>query len=137
MEKKIISGYKKRLKIRSKFFFLLLVFQLLVFIPLILNIDEAIAVSGGNPGERTGHQMIYDPILDEIVLYGGNRGNGDHSSLDTVWKYSISNSEWVEIKISVFPSLSFCSISFFFAAVNLESISILTGKFLNRSLKTK
>lgn len=103
MEQSKISGYKIRLGIRSKLIFLLLVFQILVFMPFILNINNANAVSGGTPGERTGQQMIYDPILDEIVLYGGNRGNGVRSSLDTVWKYSISDSQWREISSETTP----------------------------------
>ena len=103
MEQKKISGHKIILGNRSKLIFLVLVFQLLVFMPFIFSINNANAVSGGNPGERTGQQMIYDPILDEIVLYGGNRGGGDQSSLDSVWKYSISDSQWVEISAETTP----------------------------------
>ncbi|MHA1474699.1 MAG: Kelch repeat-containing protein [Promethearchaeota archaeon] len=103
MKQEKISGYKIRLGIRSKLIFLLLVFQILVFMPLIFNTNNANAVSGGTPEKRTGQQMIYDPILDEIVLYGGNRGGGDQSSLNSVWKYSISDSQWVGISSETTP----------------------------------
>jgi hypothetical protein len=107
MDKNKFAGYKIRFGIRSKFIFLIIVFQLLVFIPFIFNITDANALSGGTPGERTGQQMIYDPILDEIVLYGGNRGGDDRSSLDSVWKYSISDSHWAEISSETTPVARF------------------------------
>jgi N-acetylneuraminic acid mutarotase len=103
MKQEKISGYKIRLGIRSKLIFLLLAFQILFFNPLIFNLNDANAVSGGNPGELTGHKMIYDPILDEIVLFGGNRIGNDRSNLDSVWKYSISDSQWVEITTETTP----------------------------------
>jgi len=103
MKQKKKSNYKKRIGIRSKLIFLLLTFQLLVFLPSIFNINDVNAVNGGSPGKRTGQQMIYDPILDEIVLYGGNRGNGIRSSLDSVWKYSISDSQWIEFSSETTP----------------------------------
>ncbi len=56
-----------------------------------------------NPGQRTGHQMVYNPVAEELILYGGNRGSADLSPLNSIWKFIINRGEWVEIIPESYP----------------------------------
>ncbi|QEE14600.2 Kelch repeat-containing protein [Promethearchaeum syntrophicum] len=101
----IIKKFKNRGKNSRdlKKFGLILIIGLLMQVIFVSNIEHSVAVDEGNPGLRTGQKMVYNPVAEEIILFGGNRGNGDTSLLDTVWKYNISQSEWVEINPGLSP----------------------------------
>ena len=99
---KKIKGSDKN-SISFKNFGLYLIIGLLIQVIFVYDIDNVVALGDENPGFRTGQKMVYDPVAEEIILFGGNRGNGDNSILDSVWKYNISGSEWVEISPEVSP----------------------------------
>jgi len=82
---------------------LILIIGLLTQIIFVYDIDNVVALGDENPGFRTGQKMVYNPLAEEIILFGGNRGNGDNSILESVWKFNISSSEWNEINPEVSP----------------------------------
>ena len=86
-----------------KNFGLILIIGLLVQVIFVSNIEHTVAVDEENPGLRTGQKMVYNPVAAEIILFGGNRGNGENSIMNTVWKYNISQSEWMEVNPNVSP----------------------------------
>ena len=58
------------------------------------------------PIARSGHNMIYSPIDDEIILFGGMKDNFnvEGSYLDDTWIYSYSTNTWTELLTSTQPS---------------------------------
>lgn len=90
-----------------KNFGLFLIIGLLIQVIFVYNIGHVVALEEENPGLRTGQKMVYDPVTAEIILFGGNRGNGDNSILNSIWKYNISQSSWVEINSGVSPAARF------------------------------
>jgi hypothetical protein len=57
------------------------------------------------PLARLGHWLVYDPVNERIVMFGGHarmledNGNGDivWRDLDDVWAYDLSTNSWVEL----------------------------------------
>lgn len=43
------------------------------------------------PGQRGGHQMVIDPVMNTLFLFGGWDGVNDLSDL---WSYNISEEKW-------------------------------------------
>ena len=86
-----------------KNFGLYLIIGLLIQVIVINDIKHVVALEEENPGLRTGQIIVYNPVAAEIILFGGNRGSGDNSILESVWKYNISGFEWVEISLEVSP----------------------------------
>lgn len=54
--------------------------------------------SSSTPGSRQSAQMIYDPINDCLLLYGG--GTDMNSPLNTMYKYTISTNTWTAVTLS-------------------------------------
>ncbi|QEE16744.1 kelch repeat-containing protein [Promethearchaeum syntrophicum] len=51
------------------------------------------------PAARYGHQMIYDPVNNVGLMYGGN----DFVKYDDTWQFNSSNFEWTELHPSNIP----------------------------------
>ncbi len=52
------------------------------------------------PGARQGTSMVYDPINDRVVLFGGFNGN----YLDDTWEYDLVNNTWININPNPAPT---------------------------------
>jgi len=59
------------------------------------------------PGPRSGHNMVYDPNSNEIILFGGIIKNGDRTPLPNIWRYNFINKTWREIIPGLSPSPRF------------------------------
>ncbi len=60
--------------------------------------------SGNPPAARTSHAAIYDPVRDQMVIFGGGHGSGNGPN-DT-WALELSGSpEWIEIPTGNPPPL--------------------------------
>ena len=53
-----------------------------------------------SPPARYGHNMVYDPVLDRIFMFGGS--TGVHKN-DT-WIYDVENNEWTEVQTFSAPT---------------------------------
>lgn len=71
------------------------------------SLVQAIGSDELSPGQRSGQEMIFDPVTSEIVLYGGAQGNSGQNDLTSVWKFSIEESIWKEIVPEIFPTPRF------------------------------
>ena len=60
-------------------------------------IGRWVVVNNGSNGPlpRSGHAMTYDPIRNDIYIFGGEFGS-EH--LNDFWRYSIFNDKWVEFE---------------------------------------
>jgi len=54
-----------------------------------------------SPSARIGHQMIYDSLLGEMVLFGGAN---DTECLSDMWTYNLSRNVWTQRQESIAPS---------------------------------
>ncbi|TFH29844.1 MAG: hypothetical protein E4G98_03145 [Promethearchaeota archaeon] len=54
------------------------------------------------PAPRYGHQMVFDPIQNQLVLYGGTQLNQIDSEIDSTWLYHLVNQSWERL----FPNSS-------------------------------
>lgn len=62
-----------------------------------------LTVTGTPPAARNSHQMVYDPVLGRVLMFGGDLGGGVYSA--ELWSFqftSASSGTWV--KLSDLPS---------------------------------
>ena len=61
---------------------------------------------GPTPGIRSDGRMVYDPSVDEFVLFGGNDYNGPNLTfhhLNDTWTYRLTTNEWSLVPTPVAP----------------------------------
>lgn len=58
---------------------------------------EEAAVTGERPPARFGHTMIFDPLRQRLVVFGGQAGAGFFSD---VWVFSIAGGAWEQVSPS-------------------------------------
>ncbi len=80
---------------------LISIFYLLYSLPFSVTADNI-----PYPSARAGHNMIYNPINGEIILFGGMKDNLNYqgSYLNDTWVYHYSNNSWIEITSIAQPS---------------------------------
>jgi Galactose oxidase, central domain len=65
-----------------------------------------LTTSGASPQARSGHSMIYDPVGDQMVVFGGFVGPGNKNAND-VWTLSLSGTPtWTALSPSGAPPAS-------------------------------
>jgi hypothetical protein len=53
---------------------------------------------GESPPKLTSHNMVYNPTLDLVVLFGGRVGAGDTFSAET-WTYDFNSDTWTKVTL--------------------------------------
>jgi len=56
-----------------------------------------VSVSSAAPDQRLGHRMIYDPVGQQIILYGGAVWDDQYIFYDELWSYDTGTNTWSEI----------------------------------------
>ena len=52
---------------------------------------------GAGPSKRWGHTLVYDPVDEQLVLFGGI---GPSGKLNDTWVFSLERQEWTELATS-------------------------------------
>ncbi|MFX0065550.1 MAG: Kelch repeat-containing protein [Candidatus Hermodarchaeota archaeon] len=55
------------------------------------------------PSTRMGHQMVYDSSNQQIILFGGTKGQA-HQLLDDTWAYEFTTNTWTALNPATKPS---------------------------------
>jgi len=57
------------------------------------------------PTARSGHNMLYDAVNEDIILFGGMKDNNnvEGSYLNDTWLYNYSENHWSEVQSSIGP----------------------------------
>ncbi|MFX1536239.1 MAG: Kelch repeat-containing protein [Promethearchaeota archaeon] len=56
------------------------------------------------PTQRTGHKMVYDPVSQKVILFGGIENVDLFKYVDDMWAYDYSTNTWTELHPTVNPS---------------------------------
>src|SRR5206468_3925398 len=51
------------------------------------------------PPQREGHIQVYDPIHDQMIIFGGEDGQGAAGIRADVWVLPFGTSEWSELTV--------------------------------------
>ena len=62
-----------------------------------------ISVTSAAPEERLGHRMIYDPVDQRIILYGGAVWDDEYTFYGELWSYDTGTNTWSEIEAANKP----------------------------------
>ena len=60
--------------------------------------------SGNRPSPRFGHRMVYDPVNERTLLFGGAVFEGVYTYFDDLWAYDYASNTWTEIDCGPGPS---------------------------------
>ena len=62
------------------------------------------AEEGSHPSPRFGHRMVYDPVNERTLLFGGAVYEDRYTFFDDLWSYDYASNTWTEIDCSQGPS---------------------------------
>lgn len=68
-----------------------------------------VSVVSATPEERLGHRMIYDPVDQRIILYGGAVWDDEYTFYGELWSYDTGTNTWSEIEAANMPPARFNS----------------------------
>jgi N-acetylneuraminic acid mutarotase len=74
---------------------------ILIIIACYLLSSPLIAVKGNEsdrPSPRFGHRMVYDPVNERILLFGGVLWEDRYTFYDDLWSYDYSTDTWTEFE---------------------------------------
>ncbi len=54
-----------------------------------------ISPPGPSPSAREGHAMVFDPLRNRVVLFGGRNGIG--TLLNDTWEFDVANNQWQQM----------------------------------------
>jgi N-acetylneuraminic acid mutarotase len=61
-----------------------------------------IAVEGNDapdrPSPRFGHRMVYDPVNERVLLFGGALWEDSYTFYDDLWSYDYSTNTWTQVE---------------------------------------
>lgn len=78
---------------------------IILILLLISNIPIVTATGETHPSERFGHKMLYDPITDRVLLFGGVLyDNSRETRYNDLWSYDFESEIWLEITSGSRPS---------------------------------
>ncbi|MFX1252441.1 MAG: Kelch repeat-containing protein [Promethearchaeota archaeon] len=95
---------------RVIYFFSLLLLVLLV--PCYFGFSEEISSQSSlntskfsiKPTQRTSHKMVYDPVNQKVILFGGIENSDLFIFADDMWIYDYSTNTWAELDPTTNPS---------------------------------
>lgn len=62
---------------------------------------EQLAPAGTLPTARGGHTAIYDPVRDQMVIFGGDKGPGGIPNLSDTWALSLGDPlQWTQLSLT-------------------------------------
>lgn len=56
------------------------------------------------PSPRFGHRMVYDPVNERVLLFGGAVWENRYTFFDNLWSYDLSTNVWTEVECGPGPS---------------------------------
>ena len=62
------------------------------------------AEAGNRPSPRFGHRMVYDPVNERTLLFGGAVYENRYTFFDDLWAYDYASDTWTEIDCGPGPS---------------------------------
>ena len=62
------------------------------------------AEAGNRPSPRFGHRMVYDPVNERTLLFGGAVYENRYTFFDDLWAYDYASNTWTEIDCGPGPS---------------------------------
>jgi len=60
--------------------------------------------SDDRPSPRFGHRMVYDPVNELVLLFGGAVFENRYTFFDDLWSYDPSTNTWTEVECGPGPS---------------------------------
>ena len=60
--------------------------------------------SDDRPSPRFGHRMVYDPVNERVLLFGGAVFENRYTFFDDLWSYDPSTNTWSEVECGPGPS---------------------------------
>ncbi|TRO48323.1 hypothetical protein E2P65_03095 [Candidatus Bathyarchaeota archaeon] len=80
------------------------IFLVLTLLATILPPTTSGADAGDRPSPRFGHRMVYDPVNDRTLLFGGAVYENSYTFFDDLWAYDYASNTWIEIDCGPGPS---------------------------------
>ncbi|MFX1517212.1 MAG: Kelch repeat-containing protein [Promethearchaeota archaeon] len=86
-----------------------IIIQFLLFSSIYCFIISPICVTGlvsssSVPNARFGHDMVYDELNQQVILFGGTAANDGHSDLSDTWIFNCTANIWEELDPLFSPS---------------------------------
>ncbi len=90
----------------KKWIKILVIFLISVNLSIIFPVQSRVFTSTAYPEARAGHSMVYDPIHNEIIMFGGMRDNLNtpNSYLNDTWIFYCANNSWRQITPIISPA---------------------------------
>jgi N-acetylneuraminic acid mutarotase len=63
--------------------------------------------AGEAPPKMLGQKMIYDPVGQRIILFGGSYYSNDYTFYGDTWSYDVAEAEWVKLTTKGSPTARF------------------------------
>jgi len=60
--------------------------------------------SDDRPSPRFGHRMVYDPVNERVLLFGGAIWENRYTFFDDLWSYDPSTNTWTKVECGPGPS---------------------------------
>lgn len=60
--------------------------------------------SDNRPQARFGHRMVYDPVNERVLLFGGAVWDNRYAFFDDLWSYDPATNTWTEVEYGTGPS---------------------------------
>jgi len=81
-------------------------YVILVAISLVIscNCPPYAMASEGIPPARFGHSMVYDPVNERVLLFGGAVYENHYTFFDDLWSYDPTTDTWTEVEYGTGPS---------------------------------
>ena len=70
---------------------------------LVIILVASSTLASGSPGKRIGPRMIYDPVDQRIILYGGAHWQGGYTFYGELWSYEYETDTWTALETSNDP----------------------------------
>ncbi len=96
----------KKNKYKERNMFLLTIFTITILLSatIIFSADDCVTIP--YPSGRFGHDMVYDPVNDLIIVYGGGDRPGGAYLRYTTLAYDYNNNNWTDLDPSGSPAES-------------------------------
>jgi N-acetylneuraminic acid mutarotase len=78
-------------------------FVLTLFLALLPPAIEG-AEAGSRPSPRFGHSMVYDPVNERVLLFGGAVWDNRYTFFEDLWSYDPVTNTWIEVEHTPGPS---------------------------------
>jgi N-acetylneuraminic acid mutarotase len=80
---------------------------LLVLLLVLSGFVCPIYAAGESPPKMLGQRMIYDPVGQRIILFGGSYYSGSYTFYGDTWSYDVAKAEWTKLTTTGSPNARF------------------------------